>query len=86
MLDKAKDKYKFVFEQTAGFDRAKGLSVTEAALAGMATPPHVIVAANDDMALGALEAVKARNLKGKVVHHRLRRAAGGAGADPRRRA
>jgi inositol transport system substrate-binding protein len=26
----------------------------------------VIVAANDDMALGALEAVKARNLQGKV--------------------
>ena len=61
VLDKAKDKYKIVFEQTAGFDRSKGLSVTEAALAGMATPPQVIVAANDDMALGALEAVKARN-------------------------
>src|SRR5882672_5348181 len=27
VLDKAKDKYKIVFEQTAGFDRAKGLSV-----------------------------------------------------------
>jgi inositol transport system substrate-binding protein len=67
VLDKAKDKYKIVFEQTAGFDRAKGLSVTEAALAGMATPPQVIVAANDDMALGALEAVKARNLKGMVI-------------------
>ena len=33
----------------------------------MATPPQVIVAANDDMALGALEAVKARNLKGIVI-------------------
>jgi ABC-type sugar transport system substrate-binding protein len=67
VLDKAKDKYKIVFEQTAGFDRSKGLSVTEAALAGMATPPQVIVAANDDMALGALEAVKARNLKGIAI-------------------
>ena len=67
MLDKAKDKYKIVFEQTAGFDRSKGLSVTEAALAGMATPPQVIVAANDDMALGALEAVKARNLTGIAI-------------------
>jgi ribose transport system substrate-binding protein/inositol transport system substrate-binding protein len=67
VLDKAKDKYKIVFEQTAGFDRAKGLSVTEAALAGMSTPPQVIVAANDDMALGALEAVKARNLKDIVI-------------------
>jgi inositol transport system substrate-binding protein len=66
VLDKAADKYKIVFEQTAGFDRAKGLSVTESALAGMATPPDVIVAANDDMILGAIEALKARNL-GKVV-------------------
>ena len=67
VLDKAGDKYKIVFEQTAGFDRAKGLSVTESALAGMKTPPDVIVGANDDMALGALEAVKARNLKGIVI-------------------
>jgi ABC-type sugar transport system substrate-binding protein len=33
----------------------------------MQTPPDVIVAANDDMALGAMEAVKARNLNGKVA-------------------
>ena len=66
VLDQAKDKYKFVFEDTAAFDRAKGLAMTESALAGMATPPDVIVAANDDMALGALEALKARNLLGKV--------------------
>ena len=62
-----KDKYKIVFEQTAGFDRAKGLAVTEAALAGMAEPPKVIVAANDDMALGAMEAVKARSLSGIAI-------------------
>jgi inositol transport system substrate-binding protein len=66
VLDKAKDKYKIVFEDTAGFDRAKGLSMTESALASMKTPPDVIVCANDDMALGALEALKARNLIGKV--------------------
>jgi ribose transport system substrate-binding protein/inositol transport system substrate-binding protein len=66
VLDKAKDKYKIVFEDTAGFDRAKGLSMTESALASMKTPPDVIVCANDDMALGALEALKARNLLGKV--------------------
>jgi len=66
VLDQAKDKYKFVFEDTAAFDRSKGLAMTESALAGMATPPDVIVAANDDMALGALEALKARNLLGKV--------------------
>ena len=66
VLDKAADKYKFVFEDTAGFDRAKGLSMTETALDGMKTPPDVIVCANDDMALGALQALKARNLIGKV--------------------
>src|SRR6201998_2211096 len=66
VLDKAKDKYKIVFEDTAGFDRAKGLSMTESALASMKTPPDVIVCANDDMALGALEELKARNLTGKV--------------------
>jgi inositol transport system substrate-binding protein len=65
-LDKAPDKYKFVFEDTAGFDRAKGLSMSESALDGMKTPPDVIVCANDDMALGALQALKARNLIGKV--------------------
>jgi ribose transport system substrate-binding protein/inositol transport system substrate-binding protein len=67
VLDAAKDKYKIVFEDTAGFDRAKGLAMTESALAGMDTPPDVIVAANDDMALGAMEAVKGRNLAGKIA-------------------
>jgi ribose transport system substrate-binding protein/inositol transport system substrate-binding protein len=67
ILDQHKDKYKIVFEQTAEFDRVKGLSVTEAALTSMKTPPDVIVAANDDMILGAMEAVKARNLSGKIA-------------------
>jgi len=60
-------KYKIVFEQTAGFARDKGLAVTEAALSGLSEPPKVIVAANDDMALGAMEAVKARNLSGIAI-------------------
>ncbi len=67
VLDAQKDKYKIVFEQTAEFDRVKGLSVTEAALSSMKTPPDVIVAANDDMILGAMEAVKARGLSGKIA-------------------
>ena len=66
VIDQHKDKYQVVAEQTANFARDQGLSVTESLLAGMASPPNVIVAANDDMALGALEAVKARNLQGKV--------------------
>ena len=62
VLDKVKDKYQNIFEQTANFARDQGLSVTEAGLAGKGTP-DVIVCANDDMALGAMEACKARGLK-----------------------
>ena len=41
------------------------LPMTESALAGMKSPPDVIVCANDDMALGALVALKSGNLIGK---------------------
>lgn len=67
VLDGMADKYKIVFEQTANFTRDKGLAVTEAALAGMTEMPKVIVAANDDMALGAMEAVKARGVTGIAI-------------------
>jgi len=67
VLDAAGDKYKFAFEQTANFRRADGLSVTESALGGMDKPPQVIVAGNDDMILGAIEALKARNITGVVT-------------------
>ena len=67
VLDAHADKYKFVAEQTANFARDQGLAVTESLLAGMTSPPDVIVAANDDMALGAIEAVKARNLNVQVI-------------------
>jgi inositol transport system substrate-binding protein len=68
VLDAHKDKFKIVFEQTANFARDQALSVTESGLAGLAEPPDVIVAANDDMALGAMEAVKARNLKNIKIY------------------
>ena len=67
VLDKAGRQIQDRLRADRQFPRDKGLSVTESLLAGMATPPQVIVAANDDMALGALEAVKARNLKGMVI-------------------
>lgn len=67
VLDKAGPNYKIVAEQTANFHRDDGLKVTESLLAGMSAPPQVINAANDDMALGAIEALKARNLKGVVI-------------------
>ncbi len=67
VLDGVSDKYPIIFEQTANFRRDEGLSVTEAALAGMATPPDVIIAANDDMALGALEAVIGLGLQDQIA-------------------
>src|ERR1700731_3976409 len=67
VLDKAGDKYKIVAEQTANFHRDAGLKVTESLLAGLNAPPKVIVSANDDMALGAIEGVKGRSLKDIVI-------------------
>lgn len=52
-LDGKPDLYKFVAEQTARFSRDQGLSVTENLLTGLAATPAVIVAGNDDSALGA---------------------------------
>ncbi|MDZ4764968.1 MAG: substrate-binding domain-containing protein [Chloroflexota bacterium] len=67
ILDSMADKYPIVFEQTANFRRDQGLSVTEAGLAGLDQPPNVIIAANDDMALGALEAVIAIGMQGEIA-------------------
>jgi inositol transport system substrate-binding protein len=67
VLDKHKDKYQIIFEQTANFARAEALPVTEAGIAGKGKP-DVIVCANDDMALGAMEAVKARGLTGVAIY------------------
>ena len=61
------DGYEFIVEQTANFARDQGLSVTESILAGLESPPDVIVAANDDMALGAVEAVRAQGLDGEIA-------------------
>lgn len=61
------DGYEFIVEQTANFARDQGLSITESILAGLDSPPDVIVAANDDMALGAIEAVRARGLEGQIA-------------------
>lgn len=67
ILDGVADKYKFVAEQTANFAREEGASVTEAILAGLDSPPDVIVAANDDMALGALQVVKEQGLDVAII-------------------
>jgi ABC-type sugar transport system substrate-binding protein len=67
VLDAMSDKYKFVAEQTANFAREEGATVTEAILAGLDSPPDVIVAANDDMALGALQVTSEQNLNIPII-------------------
>ncbi|MGA2493236.1 MAG: substrate-binding domain-containing protein [Roseiarcus sp.] len=66
VLDQHKDKYKFVFEQTANFSQSEALNVTEAGLSGQGKP-DVIVTGNDDMALGAVAALQARNITDVAV-------------------
>ncbi|MCO6450458.1 MAG: substrate-binding domain-containing protein, partial [Caldilineales bacterium] len=53
-------------QQTGEFNRDKGLSVTESCL-GATPDPAAIVAANDDMALGAVEAAKAAGLSVPII-------------------
>lgn len=55
-----------ILEQFADYDRGKGQAVTESLLA---SHPDVafVVANNDDMILGALEAVEVRGLEGRVA-------------------
>jgi ABC-type sugar transport system substrate-binding protein len=67
VLDGIADKYSFVAEQTANFARDQGASVTEAILAGLDGPPDVIVAANDDMALGALQVTQEQGLNIPII-------------------
>lgn len=64
----AGDNYKIVADQTANFARAQGLTVTQNILTSLGTPPDAIIASNDDMALGALEALNQVGIpKGKVM-------------------
>jgi galactofuranose transport system substrate-binding protein len=52
--------YQIVFSQTGNFERAKGKEVTEALLKSAAGQDiKVIFAHNDDMALGAIQAIEA---------------------------
>lgn len=67
VLDGMSDTYQFVAEQTANFSRTEAVTVTEAILAGLDAAPDVIVAANDDMALGALQVVTEQGLDVAVI-------------------
>lgn len=61
------EEYEFVAEQTANFAREEGASVTEAILAGLDPAPDVIVAANDDMALGAMQVIQEQGLDIAII-------------------
>lgn len=80
VIDAAGDKYTFVAEQPGNFSRDKGLEVAENILTGLAEMPQVIVAANDDMALGAAQAVEARGLKGQIAIYGFDGSEGALGA------
>ena len=61
------DKFDIVAEQTANWNRSEALNVTNAILAGLDSPPDAVNAANDEMALGAIEALRAANIDAPVV-------------------
>ncbi|MGD8487084.1 MAG: substrate-binding domain-containing protein [Chloroflexota bacterium] len=67
VIDPVADMYPIIAEQTANFSRTEAVTVTESILAGLDAPPDVIVAANDDMALGALQVVQEQGLDVAVI-------------------
>ena len=67
IIDAVAEQYPIVAEQTANFARTEAVGVTEAILAGLGEAPDVIVAANDDMALGALQVVQEQGLDTAVI-------------------
>ncbi len=61
-------KYKIVAEQSGAFSRAKALTVTQNILSSLGYTPDAIIASNDDMAFGALEAIQEAGIpKGKIM-------------------
>jgi ABC-type sugar transport system substrate-binding protein len=60
------DRYRIVLEQPGNFLREEARRITEEGLS-TAGQPDAIIAANDDMALGALDAVTARGLQGQIA-------------------
>jgi inositol transport system substrate-binding protein len=67
-LTAAGPKFKIVAEQSANWQREQGLTVTQNILTSLgAQIPQVILCEDDDMALGALEALRASNISGVKV-------------------
>ena len=57
-LADAGSKYKLVGEASANWSRAEAMMVVEGQLTFLPEPPNAIIADNDDMALGAIEAIR----------------------------
>ena len=57
-LKKAGDKYKLLVDQPANWARALGRTMTQDILTSLGKPPDAILCANDDMALGAVQALQ----------------------------
>jgi inositol transport system substrate-binding protein len=67
-LQSAGPQYKIVAEQSANWQRELGLTVTQNLLTSLGTQtPQVILCEDDDMALGALEALRTSGLSGVSV-------------------
>src|SRR5882672_1889683 len=60
---KGKDKYKIIRSQTGDFTRAKGKEVMEAFLKAEGKKINVLFAHNDDMAIGAIQAIEEAGMK-----------------------
>ncbi len=71
---KAEPKFKIIRSQTGDFTRAKGKEVMEAFLKAEGKKINVLFAHNDDMAIGAIQAIEeAGHEAGQGHHHRLDR-------------
>lgn len=67
-LSQAGGRYAIVAEQSANWSRDQGLTVTQNILTALgATRPDVILAENDDMAFGAIEALRTAGVSGVSV-------------------
>ena len=68
VLDRAGPSFKIVAEQTASWQREQGLTVMQNILTSLGFQrPDVIIAEDDDMALGAIEALRSAGVSGVKV-------------------
>jgi len=67
-LNEGGKKYNIVVDQTGNWMRSEGMRIVESVLPSLPKKPQIILAANDDMALGAIEALQAQGMKpGEVL-------------------